>query len=336
MALPGAALAAAGGDGGHPFDLPCNADEILVGIHGRAGSYIDQVQGFCARFERGGWMGAPRRTATAGGATGTGFDQVCPTGQAVVGLAGRAKSFVDQLQVICSRLNPDGTTSGTESLALAPAGGSGGDPYQMHCGTDPARGLQGRAGSLVDRIALPCRRPFVPDSMRPDPSRVAIALTIGDVPYRMPARFQQVVAVRVTNLGRTLYAVRISGAFDGPGNERAFVRVSAAEPPSRGGTGCVPQDEDTGAFSCLVRLTEGLAPGARVSLPLVVTIDRTGVWTIRAAARVARLQVPPLPSEPPPLPPAARARLELSIPAGARLPQTDIVEAAVHSFFVVR
>jgi hypothetical protein len=333
-AVPGAALAAAGGDGGTPFDLPCNADEVLVGVHGRAGSYVDQVQALCARFERGGWTGTPRRTATAGGASGTGFDQVCPTGQAVWSIAGRAASFVDQLQVICKELDPDGSVADTGQLALPPAGGSGGAPYQLHCSGDPARGLQGRAGSLVDRIALPCRRPFVPDRMRPDPSRVAVALTVGDVPYRMPAHRETVIAVRLINLGRTLYAVRLSGALDGPGAARAFVRPLAAEGSARQTTGCAPQGDDTGAFSCVVRFRDGLAPGARVSLPLGVTIDRTGVWTVRVASRVARLQVRPLP-EAPPLPDAVRPRAELG-PGATRLGQAEIVEEAAHSFFVVQ
>src|SRR4051794_34916071 len=73
--------------GGTAFTLNCPAGRILNGIVGRAGDFIDKVQGICTRLDEIGDVVATTTTGARGGGGGTAnFDLRCPRGQAVVGL----------------------------------------------------------------------------------------------------------------------------------------------------------------------------------------------------------------------------------------------------------
>src|SRR5262249_27873741 len=141
-----------GGDNGQPFTISCDADEVMVGIRGGAGSYIDRVQPLCARWRAGGWMNEPRRGAWRAGSGGTPYRFQCPPGQAVAGLKGGAGDFVDRLQVICAYLKSNGSVDSMGDEAGQPVGGIYGRPYSIECpAPDPGRGLTGARGSWINR-----------------------------------------------------------------------------------------------------------------------------------------------------------------------------------------
>jgi hypothetical protein len=151
---------AAGGQGGSDFSLSCNANEVMVGVTGRAGWVVDRLAALCQAVDSNGApAGATRQTAAAGGTGGNAFTLRCPAGQAVAGIQGRAGQMVDRIQVSCRRVT-GGTTTGAVTW-IAAAGGNGGSAFGAHpcTGDRPAKSLVGRAGSAIDRIRLGCALP---------------------------------------------------------------------------------------------------------------------------------------------------------------------------------
>ena len=130
MAQSAGVSLAAGGTGGEPFTLPCPDHTALVGIQGRAGDYIDSIRGVCSRFDEIGNASAPVTTATVGGSGGTSsFNLRCPSGEAMVGVRGRAAWWVDQVQIICAPIDENGLAQGAGTRDPFTAGGSGGDAF---------------------------------------------------------------------------------------------------------------------------------------------------------------------------------------------------------------
>ncbi len=155
--------ASAGGTGGRDFSQSCRADEVLVGISGRAGWYIDRVAAVCQRVGADGKLtGSRRTTGGAGGNGGQTFTRTCPQGQVVSSIRGRAASLVDRVQIACRPLNTEGRTSGSTRW-LSAAGGNGGRDFgPLTCaGNRPAKAVQGRYGSSIDQIRLACAYPQV-------------------------------------------------------------------------------------------------------------------------------------------------------------------------------
>jgi YVTN family beta-propeller protein len=149
-----------GGLAGGRFQLACNADEVLVGAYGRAGTVIQQVGAQCIRADRNGrWIGDPVNRTAAGGSAGSAFSKACPRDFAVTGFRGRGGRDLDQLDLECKALDATGTVSGPGQW-LGAVGGSGGTaqgPYG--CATsNPAYALHGTAGSSVDGLGIECRR----------------------------------------------------------------------------------------------------------------------------------------------------------------------------------
>jgi len=155
-----------GGAGGSSATISCNADEVLVGIKGRAGFYVDRIGGICTHIDgTGRWIGNRRDTGQRGGSNSSAptFTRRCESGYAVAGIRGRAGMFVDRLQIICYRLSTGGMIAGGTSRTLSAVGGTGGvskGPYYCQDNV-PARGLRVRYGSYVDATGLGCSRPIV-------------------------------------------------------------------------------------------------------------------------------------------------------------------------------
>ncbi|WP_223643722.1 hypothetical protein [Corallococcus sp. EGB] len=86
--------------------LTCGEDEVAVGIHGRAGEWLDALGMRCARFDSGQIIGATTSAPSIGGVGGNLFTQDCAPGevvQKVTGINGWAKSA--QNQPWCSEFN---------------------------------------------------------------------------------------------------------------------------------------------------------------------------------------------------------------------------------------
>jgi hypothetical protein len=104
---PGFTEDSAGGNGGLPYYAVCPGGQVLVGVFGRSGGYVDQMGIQCAPATS--WMGTATIWTTAyagGGEGGVPFSDTCPKGYAIVGLDGRSGLYVDGEQPLCNYLWP--------------------------------------------------------------------------------------------------------------------------------------------------------------------------------------------------------------------------------------
>jgi YVTN family beta-propeller protein len=162
-----------GGGGGAPFLLACNADEILVGVHGRYATYVNQVGPQCVTMDQlGRWIGNPvDRPATGTTASGTAFSKTCPRDYAVSGFRGRSGQYVNQVEIECRALTPSGDLGGAGQFLGATGGAGGSAQGLLRCGTDnPAYALYGRSGGWLDAFGVQCRQGAItPISINSEP-----------------------------------------------------------------------------------------------------------------------------------------------------------------------
>lgn len=158
----------AGGSGGTSYSITCPTDHALTGLIVNSGTKIDAVEGICkasntiANVSPAGLFlafdGASSTIGPVGGSGGSADTLSCPAGTMVVGLFGIHEAF-GPLKAIGLRCAP--LLSGISTNDVGPVGGGafGDVPYELTCGPGYiAIGLAGSAGSLVDAIALRCRR----------------------------------------------------------------------------------------------------------------------------------------------------------------------------------
>jgi hypothetical protein len=95
----------AGGSGGGPASLSCDAGWAVIGIHGRSGALVDRLGVRCGKLGvQGGTVKIVEgniRRGPSGGSGGAPFDDSCPGGQVGRGLKGRAGKLVDQIELVC-------------------------------------------------------------------------------------------------------------------------------------------------------------------------------------------------------------------------------------------
>lgn len=109
------------------------------------------------------WEGTVQLEAV-GGFAGEPFLQVCPEGEALIGLVGRAGALIDSLVPVCSSLEsrltdqPENTTPTRTELFLV--GGPDGIQYERICADDTVViGLSGTAAHSVDSVSVICGTP---------------------------------------------------------------------------------------------------------------------------------------------------------------------------------
>ena len=171
-----------GGDptGGTPFSDPCPAGQVLIGVGGATGSWIDAIYGIC------GSVGLQVSSSTtpytyavtisAGatlplqgvvGGTDSTWQVTCGPNQAVVGVAGNAGAAMDHVVLSCAALSITGSP-GAFSLsrgsvsALPPQGDStGGSPFAPFvCPAPQTIALvSGSSGQWVDSLGVACALP---------------------------------------------------------------------------------------------------------------------------------------------------------------------------------
>lgn len=146
-----------GGAGGNQFDLSCGSNEVLAGIYGNTGTYVNRVGARCVSVSSSGnWIGQPRNAASTGTNTGRVYDVTCPVGWAVTGFTGRADLYVNQIGLQCQNLSSANTATGiTRQLAVAGAN-TGTQRGMLSCVGSVATGLTGRSGSWLDSFGLQC------------------------------------------------------------------------------------------------------------------------------------------------------------------------------------
>jgi hypothetical protein len=109
-----------------------------------------------------------------GGGFGTPTNSDCPAGSVASGLQGRTGDFVDQLQLLCSHLNEDGTLGNASSLTAI--GGPGGSPFPSLSCThgEVIVGFSGGASGNLERIGVWC------DSVQSVAAQIGNAHEIGE------------------------------------------------------------------------------------------------------------------------------------------------------------
>lgn len=152
---------AIGGGGGGPFQLVCDVDEILVGIHGIEGTYVHQIGPQCVSMDQlGRWIGDPSNGLVTGSSTsGSAFSKTCPRDFAVSGFQGYSDSYLNQINIECKALTPTGDVTGAGQMMGAVGGPGGNDQGLLSCGTgNPVYGLYGRSGGWLDNLGALCRQ----------------------------------------------------------------------------------------------------------------------------------------------------------------------------------
>ena len=144
---------------GTEFNLSCNADEVLVGISGRQGYWMEGIAARCRSVDASGALGAgPRSTDYKGGTAGTQRTFDCSPSEVMVGYRGSQGSngyvlHVDE--VVCAPWQANSRTAGAPTRMVTafdrkPGSGEGinASCSQGKVGTR----LRGRSGQYLDRL----------------------------------------------------------------------------------------------------------------------------------------------------------------------------------------
>ncbi|NMO19255.1 phosphatidylinositol-specific phospholipase C domain-containing protein [Pyxidicoccus fallax] len=147
-----------GGSGGAPTSSECPPGAVAVGVHGRAGQYIDRLGLVCRYVNSDGSLGSYHYASAQGGDGGSYFERTCFSGMVIVGFHGRSGAYVDGLGMHCARPATWNIGYGVDSSPWL-AGGNGGASFSDLCrnGSMVTR-LRLRTWSLVDQMQPLCAR----------------------------------------------------------------------------------------------------------------------------------------------------------------------------------
>jgi hypothetical protein len=122
-----------GGYYGEPSEtLRCPQGEVITGLYGRKGNYIDRVGILCAPLNPDGTLGVPHDVGSAGGSGGNGFDNLnCPPNYAASGIIGRSGDSIDAIGLECQAAPFGDRTGYVASTGIV--GGNGGGKYEIDC-----------------------------------------------------------------------------------------------------------------------------------------------------------------------------------------------------------
>jgi hypothetical protein len=103
---PGATLPSHGTAGGSSFAAMCPKDQVVVGIYGHSGLWVDQVGFECAPLTISQSLAISIGTVTqlpaSGGPGGGAFGDTCPSGQVAIGSDVASGFFVDSIALRCA------------------------------------------------------------------------------------------------------------------------------------------------------------------------------------------------------------------------------------------
>ena len=144
---------------GTEFNLSCQADEVLVGISGRQGWWMEGIAARCRKVEASGLLGpALRSTGYAGGTQGALETFDCKAGEVMVGYRGSQgdHGYVLHVQeILCAPWQPDTRVAGAPARAVGAFAtrSAPGAAIAEYCrdGRTATR-LRGRAGTYLDRL----------------------------------------------------------------------------------------------------------------------------------------------------------------------------------------
>lgn len=157
--------------GGVAFQRNCPAGEVLVGLAGRTGDVIDQIQMVCATLSNDQTAARARPNAgelrgeAAGGTGGRPNQADCPRSEVIIGLqiglntpaSDPYWAHVRTIGLVCGTLQPVPQRSG-ESRSIGPSTPSPVNLGEIICPPDApiAVGIHGRATNYLKAIGLLC------------------------------------------------------------------------------------------------------------------------------------------------------------------------------------
>jgi hypothetical protein len=168
--------------GGNPFSDTCPSGQVLIGMGGVTGPWIDAVYGLCGAVSIAVTTSskpyaysvtiAPGATLPLHGTVGAAdvaWVASCPANEAIVAVAGNSGSAMDQVALSCAPLRVTGVPGGFAlhqggETALAPQGDDGGgSPFAPVVCPDPQviAAMSGSAGDWVDSLAVACAVPGI-------------------------------------------------------------------------------------------------------------------------------------------------------------------------------
>ena len=154
-----------GGSSGTRVGVTCDNDRVLVGVTGKAGSWLNNLFLKCARVS-GATLSDVRTMGynyqRIGDMCGVGcqdYTVQCPSGQVVKGIMVYRGGYVNQIGLYCRGWDGTGW-NGTGNL-VGPKGGTGGSYDRRDCDrrTQPVVGIVARAGWWVDALGIRCDEP---------------------------------------------------------------------------------------------------------------------------------------------------------------------------------
>jgi hypothetical protein len=182
IGAPGSSQILGTATGGTAFDDPCPAGQVLIGIGGSTGSWIDTIYGICGvlglhattsvspySYSVTIAMGTTLPTEGTLGGSDTSWQAKCPANQAVVAVAGNSGAGMDHVTLSCAGLTISGSPGsfalhqGTVTT-LAPEGDvGGGSPFTPAICPDPQvmSLVSGTAGQWVNTLGVACATPQI-------------------------------------------------------------------------------------------------------------------------------------------------------------------------------
>lgn len=158
--VPWTEARAAGGTGGQPFELNCGADEVLVGVEGTTGWYVDEFMILCTKLNAdGSWQSDPVFRGATGEPGVAAYSLICDEGEVITAIAGTAGIYVDSFAIGCV---PQGGEQGAFTELV---GGAGGQEYNHACDDsgEVLVGLKGRSDWWIDQVDVVCApKPIAP------------------------------------------------------------------------------------------------------------------------------------------------------------------------------
>ena len=140
----------AGGGGGGAFEAKCTTSgSRALGLHGASGAKLDRLGVKCSM---------PNDTVVFGGAGGSAFAAICPSGKFLTGISGTSEGsyvynygVIKSVQLFCANADGSGgafgasfgVADGFKFYQICPPG------YVMH-------GIKGRSGGLLDQVQAIC------------------------------------------------------------------------------------------------------------------------------------------------------------------------------------
>lgn len=164
--FPRQELAVMGGSGGTAFSRSCPVGSVLTGVRARVGLAIDAIGIKCRAVQANGSLGSESNVGTmVGGSGGSSFSGSCPVGSVIRSQMGTddGVTIISYLTLGCYAWSASTRTVGSvqtkDIRVFTPAVHGLFAPSFCLRDAQPARAIQGRAGSLVDAFGLICNEP---------------------------------------------------------------------------------------------------------------------------------------------------------------------------------